>query len=324
MIKRRELIVAASAALTAVAPRVALSQTFTKPIRLIVPFAPGGSTDVIARAISDSLGRALGQTIVVENKGGAGGAIGTMEAVRSAPDGHTLVILSPSVTAANPAINPKVPYDPLADLTPIMNMAAAPTVLAVNPGFPAKNYREFLAELKNKPGRYSYASGGTGGILHLWMEVFKSITGTFITHIPYRGAGPAVADVVGGQVHIAFDGMPSIAPFVRDGRLVPIVIAAPQRIKDLPDVPTFKEVGVDPLARMLFTGIAGPKGMKPETVQAINVALKQVLEEPAVRKRIEDTGTVIVASTPQEFATEMRVLLEQCKRIVAERKLTTD
>jgi tripartite-type tricarboxylate transporter receptor subunit TctC len=322
--KRRGLIIAASAALTAGATRPALSQTFTKPIRLIVPFAPGGSTDVVARAISDSLGKALGQTVIVDNKSGAGGIIGTMEAVRSAPDGHTLVILSPSITAANPAMNPKVPYNPLTDLTPIMNMAASPTVLAVHPSFPAKNYREFLAELKRKPGRYSYASGGTGGILHLWMEVFKSITETFITHIPYRGAGPAVADVVAGQVNIAFDGMTSIAPFVRDGRLVPIVLAAPERIKDLPDVPTFREVGVEPLGRMPFTGIAGPKGIASEIVGKINAALKGVLDEAAVRRRIEDTGTVIVASTPEEFAHEIRMVYEQCKRIVAERKLRAD
>jgi tripartite-type tricarboxylate transporter receptor subunit TctC len=319
--KRRELVAAAFAATV---PRMALAQPLTKPIRLIVPFAPGGSTDVIARAISDSLGKALGQTVVVDNKGGAGGVIGTMEAVRSAPDGHTLVILSPSITAANPAINPKVPYNPLTDLTPIMNMAAAPTVLAVHPSFPAKNYREFLAELKRKPGRYSYASGGVGGILHLWMEVFKSITGTFITHIPYRGAGPAVADVIGGQVQIAFDGMTSIAPHFREGRLIPIVLAAPQRIKELPDIPTFKEVGVEPLGRMPFTGIAGPKGMTADLVEKINAALKRVLDEPAVRKRIEDTGTIIVASTPAEFATEMKIVFEQCKAVVAERKLTLD
>jgi tripartite-type tricarboxylate transporter receptor subunit TctC len=156
------------------------------------------------------------------------------------------------------------------------------------------------------------------------MEVFKSLTGTFITHVPYRGAGPAAADVVGGQVDIAFDGMTSLAPFVRDGRLIPIVLAAPQRVKELPNVPTFKEVGVAPLARMPFNGIVGPKGMAPEMVDRLNAAIKRALEEPAVRKRIEDTGTVIVASTPDEFAIEMKLVYEQCKKVVAERKLTLD
>ena len=202
-----------------------------KPVRLIVPFAPGGTVDFMARAISVALSKQLGQTVIVENKGGAGGAIGTMEMVRAAPDGYTLAMVSPSITAANPAINPKVPYNPVTDVTAIINVAASPHMVAIHPSFPARNYKDFIAEIKRNPGRYSYASSGTGGILHLQMEYFKSATGTFITHIPYRGAGPAVQDVVAGQLAIAYDAPPSLMPFVKEGMLIPIAICAPTRLK---------------------------------------------------------------------------------------------
>lgn len=320
--KRREILVGAGAAVLS-APYARAQAYPNRPIRLVVPFAPGGSTDVLARAVADPLGKLLGQPVVVENKGGAGGAIGTMDVVRSAPDGYSLLMVTPSITAANPAINPKVPYHPVNDLTPIINIAAAPTVLAVHPSFPARNYKEFIAELKKKPGRYSYASSGVGGILHLQMELFKSLTGTFFTHIPYRGAGPAVADVVAGQVAIAYDSLPSL-PFIKDGRLLPIVVCAPQRVKELPNIPTFKEVGVAPLSRMPHFGFLGPKGMPKDLVDNINRATRRVLEDPVVRKRVEDTGSVVVASSPEEFGLEIKTLYEQLKAVVAERKLSLD
>ncbi len=324
--KRREFLAAAALCLP-VLSRQALAQTSAypnKPVRLIVPFAPGGTVDFMARAISAALGKQLGQTVIVENKGGAGGAIGTMEMVRAAPDGYTLAMVSPSVTAANPAINPKVPYNPVTDVTPIINVAASPHMIAIHPSFPARNYKDFLAELKRHPGRYSYASSGTGGILHLQMEYYKSATGTFITHIPYRGAGPAVQDVVAGQLAIAYDAPPSLMPFVKEGMLIPIAICAPQRLKDLPNVPTFKEVGVDGLSRMAHYGILGPKGMPRDLVDKINAATKRALDEPGLRARIEGTGSVVVASTPEEFAAEIKADYELLKRVVAERKLTLE
>lgn len=322
--KRRDLL--ATAAVGIVLPfRYSIAQAYpSRPIRLIVPFAPGGSTDVIARAISDSLAKQLGQTVVIDNKGGAGGAIGTMEMVRAAPDGYTLLMVTPSVTAANPAINPKIPYNPVSDLTTIINVAAAPTVLAVNPGFPARDYKSFIAEIKRRPGRYSFATPGLGGILHLQMEVFKTLTGTYITHIPYRGAGPALNDVVAGQVDIAYDSPPSLLPFIKDGRLIPIVVGGPQRMKELPNVPTFKEMGVEGLNRMSHYGLVGPKGLPKELVDKINAATRRTLEEPSVRKRIEGTGATIVASTPEEFAAEIKGEYEQLKKVVAERKLTLE
>ena len=238
---RRHLIALAAAAATLTCGSAFAQSYPSKPIRLIVPFAAGGTTDIIARVMSEPLTKALGQSVVVDNKGGAGGAIGAAEAARAAPDGYTLSVATVSTTAANPAINPKIPYDPINDFVPIINIAATPNIIAVNPSFPAKDYKSFVELLKKNPGKYSYASSGTGGIGHLQTELWKSLTGVFVTHIPYRGAGPALNDVVAGQVPIMFDNIPSALPFIKSGKLVPIVVAAPNRVKDLPDTPTFKD-----------------------------------------------------------------------------------
>ncbi|WP_076997269.1 tripartite tricarboxylate transporter substrate binding protein BugE [Variovorax sp. KK3] len=324
MQRRQWNALAAAAALALVAGPVWAQGYPNKPVELTVPFAPGGTTDIVARVISEPLGKALGQSVVVINKAGGGGIVGAAETARATPDGYKLGVATVSSTAANPAINPKTPYDPINDFTPIINIAATPNIIAVHPSFPAKNYAEFVAEIKKNPGKYSYASSGTGGIGHLLMELYKSLTNTFVTHIPYRGAGPALNDVVAGQVAIMFDNIPSALPFIKTGKLVPIVVSAPQRLKDLPNVPTFKEVGLEPVNRMAYYGILGPKGLPKEVVDKISAGVKKSVEDPAVRKRIEDTGSLVVANTPEQFAEQIKAEYAVYKQVVVKQKLTLD
>ncbi len=317
MQRRTIFALSVMAALTLGATGSAQAQGYpNKVIRLQVPFAPGGTTDIVGRVIAEPLGKALGQTVIIENKAGGGGVVGATEIARAAPDGYTLGVATVSTTAANPAINPKIPYNTLTDFTPIINIAATPNIIAVHPSFPARNYKEFVAELKKNPGKYSYASSGTGGIGHLQMELYKNLSGTFVTHIPYRGGGPALNDTVAGQVPIIFDNIPSALPFLQQKRLIAIVVAAPQRLAVLPDVPTFKEVGLEPVNRMAYYGILGPRGLPREVVDKVNAGVKKSLEDPAVRKRIEDTGSIIVGNTPEQFAAQIKAEYEVYKKVV--------
>ncbi len=302
---------------------VAMAQGFpNKPVSLVVPFPPGGTTDLIARIIAEKMGASLGQTVVVVNKGGAGGAIGAAEVAKAKPDGYTLLMSSVSTMATNPAMKPAAtPYDSVKDFSHIINVVATPIVVAVNPSFPAKDYKTFHDLLKNNPGKYSYGSAGAGSIGQLMFENYKSTAKVFAVHIAYRGSGPALNDTIAGHVQIVSDNVPSSLPFIKDKRIVPIVVAAPKRLASMPDVPTFAEVGLPSVNRMSFLGVSAPKDTPKDVVNKLHAAVKFALADASVQKRLEDTGGILVGNSPEEYQKQIVDELALYKRVVREQDL---
>lgn len=294
-----------------------------KPIRLIVPFAAGGTTDIVARVVAEGLGRELGQAVVVENRGG-GGSIGADALARSTPDGYTLGVATVSTMATNPATNPKTPYNPLKDFAPITNMVNVPNVLTVNPAVPAKSVAEFVALLKANPGKYSYASSGAGGIGHLDGELFKSLTQTDMVHVPYRGSGPALNDVIAGQVNAQFDNLPSSMPHIQAGKLRALAIAAPKRLPALPDVPTFAEGGLPEMDNMAWYGLVAPAGTPQAVIDRIHDATVKALKDPKIAQRLADGGSLVDGNTPAEYAAQIKRELELRQRIAKERNIQSN
>ncbi|WP_233233401.1 tripartite tricarboxylate transporter substrate binding protein BugE [Bordetella sp. LUAb4] len=291
-------------------------------IRVIVPFAPGGSTDIIARLVTQRMSQELGQPLVVENKGGAGGAIGAAEGAKAAPDGYVLSIATVSTMAVNPACRPNdLPYDPIKDFQPVTNFANTANVVSINPKFPAKDFKEFVEVLKKNPDKYSYGSSGTCGVLHLMGESFKMATGTKIVHVPYKGSGPALADAVGGQVEILFDNLPSSMPQIQAGKLKAMAVAWPQRIPNMKDVPTFAEVGFPVLNQPVWYGLLAPKGTPMEIVNKLRNAAVIALKDPKVIKALDEQGSSPSGNTPEEFAKEIQQQFDWAKDVVKQQNI---
>lgn len=288
----------------------------SKPITLIVPFAPGGTTDIVARIVADKLGKELGQAVVVENRGGGGGSIGASAISKANPDGYTIGVSTISTHAVNPACNPKLGYDPVNGFAPITNMARTPNVLTVNSKSPAKDFRQFLDMVKKNPGKMNYATSGTCSIQHMVGEQFKAATGTYILHIPYRGAGPALNDLLGGQVDMMFDNLPSSMSHIQAGKLRPLAIAWNKRLDALPNVPTFAELGLKQVNDPAWYGLVAPPKTPEDIIKKLNAATVKVLQLPEVKERFKQQGAEPVGNSPAEHAAEIRTELEKMRNVV--------
>ncbi|OZI62033.1 Bug family tripartite tricarboxylate transporter substrate binding protein [Bordetella genomosp. 11] len=288
--------------LTLCASAPALAAYPDRTVQLIVPYAPGGTTDLMARIVAPKLGEVLGQTVVVVNKPGAGGALGSAYAAREPADGYTLVMAVESSHAVNPNVHKKSSYDPVKDFAPISNLANVLGVLDVSGNSDIKTFQQLLDTLKAKPGRLAFGSSGSGGYSHLFGELFLSSTQTKMLHVPYKGLGPALVDLMAGQVQVVFDNLPSSAGFIASGKLRALAVAAPERVKSLPDVPTYAELGYPQLNTPSWFGLAAPKGTPEPVLDTLNAAIRKVLSEPSVIAAIEQQGAVPDYTTREQFA----------------------
>jgi tripartite-type tricarboxylate transporter receptor subunit TctC len=320
---RRTLVRLAALMAACASTGFAAAQSYpSKPIRLVVPFAAGGTTDIVSRAIADALGHELGQSVVVDNRGGGGGSLGADIVAKAVPDGYTIGMATVSTLATNPATNPRTPYDPINDFAPIINVVNVPNVMTVNPAVQARDMKQFIALAKTAPGQYSYASPGVGSISHLDGELFKALTGVFMVHIPYRGSGPALNDVLAGVVQVQFDNLPSSMQFIKAGKLRALAVASPKRVDALPDVPTFAEVGLAEVNNMAWYGLVAPPKTPDEIVRRLHDATVKAMADPAVKRRFAEVGAIADGGTSQQYATVIRNELALRKRIATERRIS--
>lgn len=273
-----------------------------KPIRLICPFPPGGAVDIASRAIAAELSKGFGQPVTVENKAGAGGNLGALEAAKATPDGYTLFMTTSGIQAINPTLYSKMPVDPNKDLQPISALVSLNNVLVLHPSFPANNLKEFIALIRGNPGRFDYASSGSGTSVHMSGELFKFMTKTFITHIPYRGSAPAVTDLLGGQVKIMFDNIPSVLPHIKAGKLKALATTGAQRDPTLPDLPTIAEAGVPGYTSGVWFGLATAAAVPKDLVEKISLEVQKAAKAPAFVKRMNDLGYQVSGTSPAAMA----------------------
>ena len=303
----------------------AIADTYpNKTITLVVPFAAGGTTDIVARIVADRLGKELGQTVIVDNRGGAGGAIGAGLVAKAAPDGYTLGVSTLSTHAVISACNPKVPYNPVKDFKAITNMAGSPNVLTVNPKFPAQDFQQFLAHVKKNQGKLSFATSGQCSIQQMVGEQFKVATDTDILHVPYKGAGPALNDLLGGSVDMMFDNLPSSMPHIKSDRLRALAVAWPTRLDTLPNVPTFKELGLEAVNEPVWYGLVAPAATPDAIIQKLNAATVKVLKMPEVQERLRASGAEPVGNTPAQHAAEIKKEMERMQALVKKQNIQFD
>ena len=300
MSKRHLFNLALAAALAAPG---AFAQTYpAKPVRLIIPFPPGGATDILGRVLAQKLGDQLGQQIVVENRPGAGGAIGSELAAKAAPDGYTILLATVSTHSVGPALNPKMPYDVKRDFVPIIHLADAANLLIVSPTLPVNNLKELIAYARANPGKLNFSSSGNGTIVHMTGEMFKMATATFVVHIPYKGTALAIPDLIAGQISFMFDNIPSALPHLKSGKVKVFGITQLKRSPLLPEIPTMDEAGLKGFESSAYFGVFGPAGTPPAVVQRLNAEINKALLAPDFRERLAANGAEPAGGTPEQFA----------------------
>jgi len=290
----------------------------SKQIKIVVPFATGGIADMAGRRMSQSLSEILMVPVIVENKGGAGGMIGAEAVAKSPPDGYTLLLGSNGPLSVGPALYPNVPYQPLRDFAPIISLGVSPIVLVVNPSVPAKNLKELLVFLRANPGTISIASPGVGTSSHLAGELFQQLTGTKLVHIPYKGSGPAMTDLLGGQVQMAFDPLSSSLPFIKQGKLRAIAVTTDTRSPSAPDIPTLDEVGVKGYEASTYVALLAPAGTPPEVIEKLNIASRKALATPAMTESFAQYATVPTGGSPEQLSAYIKRDLDRWTKVIKE------
>ena len=290
----------------------------SRSLRLIVPFPPSGGTDIVARTVAPHLSAALGQQIVIDNKPGAGGTIGSELATKAANDGYTLLMATSSTHAVAPNLNPKLGYDPQRDFAPVVNVNIGPNILVVTAGLPPRSVRELIAWGKSNAGKLTFASSGTGTVYHLTGEMFKSMAGVDMVHVPYKGSAQAFPDLISGQVSLMFDATTSVMPHVKSGKLRALAITSAQRNAALPDLPTVAEAGVPGFESALWIGLFAPAGTSREIITRLNTEANKVLARNDVRDAFAQQGTEVVGGTPEQFAAQIRADIARWGKVIRE------